>query len=156
MPKIQWDSNPHWETFTFFTLRSRLSFVSLFFDFAIVFRSRCLLFHCSMILQRGAVVEWLEGRRKYSNGHCDLIPPQIFVFILIPFNIKAILILHTKFQPKILSRSGENGEFNSFGIFSNGGRLEFSTRPNFTILKPWSLIIMHMKFKNYGCSGLRE
>ena len=40
-------------------------------------------------------------------------------------------------------------------IFSNGGHLEFSTRLNFTILKSWNLIIVHMKFEIHGCSGLR-
>ena len=38
------------------------------------------------------------------------------VFILISINIKVLLILHTKFQPKIPSRSGENDDFNSFAI----------------------------------------
>ena len=66
------------------------------------------------------------------------------------------LILHTKFQPNIPSCSGENDDFISFAIFSNGGHLGFSTRLNFTILKPWSLIMLHMKFKIHGCSGLRE
>ena len=70
--------------------------------------------------------------------------------------IKILLILHIKFQPNIPSRSGENGNFNSFAIFSNGGHLEFSTRLNFIILKPWSLAMLHMKFKIHGCSGLRE
>ena len=56
----------------------------------------------------------------------------------------------------IPSHSEENGDFNSFAIFSNGGHLEFSTRLNFTILKPWSLIMLHMKFKIHGCSCLRE
>ena len=41
----------------------------------------------------------------------------------------------------------------SFAIFSNSGYLEFSTRLNFTILKPWDLIMLHMKFKIHGCSG---
>ena len=52
-------------------------------------------------------------------------------FILISINIKVLLILHTLFQLNIPSRSGENGNFNSFAIFSNGGHLEFSTRLNF-------------------------
>ena len=95
------------------------------------------------------------GRRKFSNGHCDLIPLQIF-FILIPINIKVLLILHTKLQPNIPSRSGENDDFISFAIFSNGGHLEFLTRLNFTILKPWSLIMLHIKFKIHECSGLRK
>ena len=70
--------------------------------------------------------------------------------------MKVLLIPHTKLQPNIPSRSGENGDFNSFAIFSNSGHLEFSTRPNFTILKPSSLLMLHMKFKIHGCCGLRE
>ena len=77
-------------------------------------------------------------------------------FHLISINIKVLLILHTKFQLNIPSHSGENGDFNSFAIFSNGGHLEFSTRLNFIILKPWSLIMLHMEFKSHGCRGLRE
>ena len=71
-------------------------------------------------------------------------------------NIKVLRILHTKFRLNILSRSGENGDFNSFAIFSNGGHLEFSTRLNFIIQEPLSLIMLHMKFIIHGCSGLRE
>ena len=70
--------------------------------------------------------------------------------------MKVPLVLRTKFQPNIPSRSGENNDFISFAIFSNGGHLEFSTRLNFTILKTWSLIMLHMKFKIHGYSGLRE
>ena len=66
------------------------------------------------------------------------------------------LILHTKFQPNISSCSGENHDFISFPIFSNGGHFEFLTRLNFIALKPWSLIMLHMKFKIHGCSGLGE
>ena len=81
-----------------------------------------------------------------------------FVFILISINIKVlhVLILHTKFQPNILSRSRENGDFQSSAISSNGDHPEFSTRLNFIILKPWSLIMLYTKFKIHGCSGLRE
>ena len=79
-----------------------------------------------------------------------------FFFISIPINIKVLLIFHTKFQPNIPRHSGENGNFISFAIFSNGSHLEFSTRLNFTILKSWNLIMQHMKFEIYGCSGLRE
>ena len=96
-----------------------------------------------------------EGRPKFSNGYCDLIPLHIF-FILILINTKVLLILHTKFQLNISSLSGENDDFINFAIFSNGGHLEFSTRLNFTILKPWSLIMLHMISKIHGCSGLRE
>ena len=51
-----------------------------------------------------------------------------YFFILISINIKVLLKFHPKFQPKIPSHSGENGNFNSFAIFSNGGHLEFSTK----------------------------
>ena len=83
---------------------------------------------------------------------------RFFFFILIPNNIKVlhVLILHTKLQQNILSPTGENGDLNSFAIFSNGGHLDFSTCLNFTVLKPWSLIMLHMKFKIHGCSGLKE
>ena len=77
-------------------------------------------------------------------------------FNLISISIKVPLILHTKFQPNMPSQSGENDDFISFAIFSNGGHLEFSTRLTFTILKPWSLVMLHMKLKTHGCSGLRE
>ena len=91
------------------------------------------------------------GRRKVSNGHCDLILLQFYFHFDI--NIKVLLMLHTKFQPNIPSRFGENGDFNSFAIFSNGGHLEFSTRLKFINLKPWSPIMLHMKFKIHGGSG---
>ena len=80
----------------------------------------------------------------------NLVPAETLI------NIKVLLILHTKFQPNIPSPSGENGDFNGFAIFSNGDHLEFSTRLNFIILKPWSLIMLHMKFEIHGCCGLRE
>ena len=79
---------------------------------------------------------FFKGQVKFSNGQCDLIRLQIF-FILISINIKVLLIFHTKFQPNIPSRSGENGNFISFASFSNGSHLEFSTRLNFIILMSW-------------------
>ena len=59
---------------------------------------------------------------EFSNGHCDLIPLQIF-FILISVNTKDLLILHTKFQPNILFHSGEKVDFNGFAIFSIRGHV---------------------------------
>ena len=61
---------------------------------------------------------------------------RFLFFILISFNIKVLIILHTKFQPNIPSHSGENADFIGFTIFSNGNLLEFLTRLNYTILKP--------------------
>ena len=63
---------------------------------------------------------------------------------------------HTKFQPNIPSHSGENADFTGFAIFSISRYLEFSMRLDFNILKPWSLIMVHMKFEIHGCSGLSE
>ena len=65
-------------------------------------------------------------------------------------------MFHTKIQPNILSRFGDNDDFINFAIFSNGGHLEFSTILNFIILKLWNLIMLHMKFNIQGCSGFRE
>ena len=90
-----------------------------------------------------------------SYGHCDLIPLQIFC-TFIPFNIKVLFILRTKVQPHTPSHSGENSNFISFAIFSNGGHLEFSVRLNFTIQRSWSLIMLHVKFEIHGCSGLSK
>ena len=34
--------------------------------------------------------------------------------------------------------------------------LDSSTWPNFTILRPWSQVMLHVKFENHGTSGFRE
>ena len=73
-------------------------------------------------------------------------------FILISINSTVVLIFHTKFQPNIPCRSGKNDYFISFAIFNNGGHLEFSIRLNFTVLKCWNLIMLHMKSEIHGCS----
>ena len=64
------------------------------------------------------------------------------LFLGVPI-LKHIRVLQTKFQPNIPSRSGENDDFYSFAIFSNGSHFEFLTGLNFTILKPWCLIMLH-------------
>ena len=43
-----------------------------------------------------------------------------------------------------------------FAIFSNGGLLGFLTWPNFTILKPWRLIMLLVKSDNNWCSDFWE
>ena len=97
--------------------------------------------------------EHTNGRTDKRQGE-NYIPRGINAGGII--NIKVLLILHTKFQPNIPSRSGENDDFISFAIFSDGGHLEFSTRLNFTILKPWSLIMLHVKLEIHRCSGFKE
>ena len=64
-------------------------------------------------------------------------------------------MFHAKFQLNVPICSGENSDFNRFAIFSNSCHLEFSTRLSFIILKPVSLIMLHMKFKIHGWSGLK-
>ena len=60
---------------------------------------------------------------------------------------------HTIFQPNILSCFEEKVDFTSVAIFSSSIHLGFSTRLNFIILKPCSIITLHVKFENHGCSG---
>ena len=83
-------------------------------------------------------------RPQFLNGHCDLILCDVFT--LISLSIKVPLTLHAKFQANILRNSGLNVDFIGFAIFSIGGDLEFLNRLNFTILKPWSLLMLHVKF----------
>ena len=62
-------------------------------------------------------------------------------------------MLHTKYQPNI---PGENVDFISFAIFSIGSHLGFSTKRNFIILKPYGLVMLHVKLENPECNGFRE
>ena len=66
------------------------------------------------------------------------------------------LFLHTKLQPNIPSGSAEKVESIDFVISSIGGHLGFSTRLNFYILRPSSLVMLHVKFESHGCSGYRK
>ena len=65
-------------------------------------------------------------------------------------------MLYTKIQPNIPCGSGENVDSIGLPIFSNSYYILFSTRMNFIVLKPCSLIMLHMKFEIHGCSGFRE
>ena len=96
---------------------------------------------------------WPFGKQKV--GQCDLILLQIF-FILTILKTKVQIICNTKFQPNTPSRSGEKVDFLGFAIFSIDGHLRFSTRLNFLLLKPYSLIMPYVKVENHGCSGLEN
>ena len=64
-----------------------------------------------------------------------------------------------KFQPNISSGSGEEAGFVIFTIFSNSSHLlilGYSILPNFTILKPWSQVMLRMKLENYRSSIFTE
>ena len=65
-------------------------------------------------------------------------------------------MLYTKFQPNVSSSSGEKVDFSGLAIFINSGHFLFSTRLNFIILKPCSLVMLHVKFENHGCSDFRK
>ena len=73
---------------------------------------------------------------KQKVGHCDKTTVQIF-FIFTTLNTYFPLIFHAKIQPKISSGSGGEVDFVVFAIFSNSSHLGYSTRSNFTILRPW-------------------
>ena len=65
-------------------------------------------------------------------------------------------MLYTKFQPNIPSGYGEKVDYSGLAIFSNSGHFCFPSSLNFIILKPCSLVMLHVKFENHGCSGFRE
>ena len=67
-------------------------------------------------------------------------------------------MLYTKFQPNILRGSEGKVDSSGLAIFSNSGRISLNqpTSLNLIILKPCSLIMLHVKFENHGCSGFRE
>ena len=59
-------------------------------------------------------------------------------------------MIHT---PNIQSHSGEKIGFAILGI---GSHLGLSTKLNFISLKPCSLVMLHVKFENHGCSDFRK
>ena len=64
-----------------------------------------------------------------------------------------------KFQPSISSGSGKEADFVIFTIYSNSSHLlilGYSILPSFTILKPWSQVMLHMKLENCRSSVLTE
>ena len=65
-------------------------------------------------------------------------------------------MIHAQYQPNIPSQSGQKVDFIGFATFSISSHLRFLIRLNFLILKPSSLIMLHVKFKNHRCSGFRE
>ena len=79
-----------------------------------------------------------------------------FFFIFTILNTYISLIFHAKLQPKISSGSGEEVDFVVFAIFSNSGHLGYSTQLNFTILRPWSQVMLHVKFENCRSSSFIE
>ena len=79
-----------------------------------------------------------------------------FFFIFTILNTYVPLIFHTKSQPKISSGSGEKVDFVIFAIFSNGGHLGYSTRPNFINRTPWCQVMLHVKFENLRCNSFIE
>ena len=79
-----------------------------------------------------------------------------FFFHFTILNTYVLLILHAKIQPKISSGSGEEVDFVLFAIFCNSGHLGYLTWPNFAILRPWSQVMLHVKFENCRSSSFTE
>ena len=57
-------------------------------------------------------------------------------------------MLHTIYQPNITCNSGEKVDFIDFAIFSTGGHLGFLTILNFSILKPYNLVMLHVNLRD--------
>ena len=71
------------------------------------------------------------------------------------YNSEYLLTFQGKIQPNIPSGSGKV-DFVIFAIFNNAGHLRYSTCPNFTILRPWSQVKLHVKFENCRSGGFIE
>ena len=92
----------------------------------------------------------------YSAKHISIPNRSIDSFILMYLKIMVQLMSYTIFQLNISSGSGDKVDFSGLPIFSNRGHFWFPTSLNFTILKPCSLVMLHMKSENHGCSDFRE
>ena len=71
-------------------------------------------------------------------------------------NTYVSLIFHPTILPKISSGSEEEVDFVVFAIFNNSGHLGYSTLSNFTILRPWRQVMLHVKFENCRSSSFIE
>ena len=65
-------------------------------------------------------------------------------------------MFQTNIQPITPNGFVKEVYFVVFAIFSNGGHIWYLTGPNFIILQPWSLIMLHVKFDNSWYNGFRE
>ena len=84
---------------------------------------------------------------------------SLFIIIIIIFTILKTyvsLIFHAEIQPKISSGSGEEVDVVIFAIFNYSGNLGYSTCPNFTVLRPGSQVMLHVKFENCRSSNFIE
>ena len=61
-------------------------------------------------------------------------------------------MLHTKLLPNISSGSGRKVDFSGLANFSNSGHIPLPSSLNFIFLKSCSLVMLHVKFENHGCS----
>ena len=79
-----------------------------------------------------------------------------FIFTILNTCTYVSLIFHTKIQQKMSSGSGEEVYFVVFAIFSNSSHLGYSTGPNFTIQRPWSQVMLHVKIDYCRSSSFIE
>ena len=109
---------------------------------------------CSAIYEILAL--WQNRTHEQDVGHCDLTSTDFFHFnnsenqgpINAPYKISA--------KYTVPYGPGDNVCFIGLAIFSNSGHFFFLTRLNFIILKPCSLVMLHVKLENLRCSGFRE
>lgn len=90
---------------------------------------------------------------KQKVGHRDKTTLQI-IFISIILNTYVSLMFQAKFSQIYLVILEKKLILFILASFSNSGRLGYSTYSNFVTLRPWSQVILHVKFENYGYSGL--
>ena len=115
--------------------------------------------------------KWLHTRnilaRSWINFNQHFLRYRHFCVYAIFSNGSVLFLLkfwNQSMQKSFWHKSGQNplsGHwdiviFMFCAIFSNGGHLGYSTWPNFTILKPWSQAMLHVKFENCRCSSFRE
>ena len=81
----------------------------------------------------------------------------LLLFLLYFYNLHTDfpLIRNANVSPIVPIVSGEV-DFVTFAVYSKGGHLGYSTSPNFTILRTWSQVILHVKFENCRSSGFIE
>ena len=97
----------------------------------------------------------MPGSTYFLDFQTAIVTKFRYRFFLYQLTSRAYLYFITNFSQIYLAVLEKMTIFVPF-FFSKGDHLEFSTRLKFTILKPWSLIMLHMKLKIHGCSGLRN
>ena len=65
-------------------------------------------------------------------------------------------MLYEKFQSNISSGSVEKNAFSGLAIFCISSHFLILDQAEFYHSKALQLVMLHVKFENYGCNGFRE